>query len=162
MNKLIIIFGVSGSGKSCIGKKLSNDLNIKFIEADDFHSISNINKMKRNISLDDSDREEWLISLNNKLKKELNNDVVIACSALKEKYRKKLIRGLDINIFWFCLKGEFDLINQRLKKRNNHFFSSSLLQSQYDIIEYPDYCNFIDISESKNKIVELIKLKLLK
>ena len=81
---------------------------------------------------------------------------------VEEKYRKKLIRGLDINIFWFCLKGEFDLINQRLKKRNNHFFSSSLLQSQYDIIEYPDYCNFIDISESKNKIVELIKLKLLK
>ena len=74
MNKLIIIFGVSGSGKSCIGKKLSNDLNIKFIEADDFHSISNINKMKRNISLDDNDREEWLISLNNELKKELNKD----------------------------------------------------------------------------------------
>ena len=108
-----------------------------------------------------NDREEWLQALNNKLKDQSIN-TVLACSALKEKYRKKLIRGLDINIFWFCLKGEFDLINQRLKKRNNHFFSSSLLQSQYDIIEYPDYCNFIDISESKNKIVELIKLKLLK
>ena len=161
MQKLIILFGVSGSGKSTIGKKISKDLKFKFIEADDFHSINNINKMKRKLSLNDNDREEWLQALNNKLKDQSIN-TVLACSALKEKYRKKLIRGLDINIFWFCLKGEFDLINQRLKKRNNHFFSSSLLQSQYDIIEYPDYCNFIDISESKNKIVELIKLKLLK
>ena len=161
MHKLIILFGVSGSGKSTIGKKLSKDLKFKFIEGDDFHSIININKMKRRLALNDNDREEWLQALNNKLKDQSIN-TVLACSALKEKYRKKLIRGLDINIFWFCLKGEFDLINQRLKKRNNHFFSSSLLQSQYDIIEYPDYCNFIDISESKNKIVELIKLKLLK
>ena len=161
MHKLIILFGVSGSGKSTIGKKLSKDLKFKFIEGDDFHSINNINKMKRRLALNDNDREEWLQALNNKLKNQSIN-TVLACSALKEKYRKKLIRGLDINIFWFCLKGEFDLINQRLKKRNNHFFSSSLLQSQYDIIEYPDYCNFIDISESKNKIVELIKLKLLK
>ena len=161
MQKLIILFGVSGSGKSTIGKKISKDLKFKFIEADDFHSINNINKMKRKLALNDNDREEWLQALNNKLKDQSIN-IVLACSALKEKYRKKLIRGLDINIFWFCLKGEFDLINQRLKKRNNHFFSSSLLQSQYDIIEYPDYCNFIDISESKNKIVELIKLKLLK
>ena len=161
MHKLIILFGVSGSGKSTIGKKLSKDLKFKFIEGDAFHSINNINKMKRRLALNDNDREEWLQALNNKLKDQSIN-IVLACSALKEKYRKKLIRGLDINIFWFCLKGEFDLINQRLKKRNNHFFSSSLLQSQYDIIEYPDYCNFIDISESKNKIVELIKLKLLK
>ena len=161
MDKLIILFGVSGSGKSTIGKKISKDLKFKFIEGDDFHSINNINKMKRKLALNDNDREEWLQALNNKLKDQSIN-TVLACSALKEKYRKKLIRGLDINIFWFCLKGEFDLINQRLKKRNNHFFSSSLLQSQYDIIEYPDYCNFIDISESKNKIVELIKLKLLK
>lgn len=161
MQKLIILFGVSGSGKSTIGKKLSKDLKFKFIEGDDFHSINNINKMKRKLALNDNDREEWLQALNNKLKDQSIN-TVLACSALKEKYRKKLIRGLDINIFWFCLKGEFDLINQRLKKRNNHFFSSRLLQSQYDIIEYPDYCNFIDISESKNKIVELIKLKLLK
>ena len=161
MHKLIILLGVSGSGKSTIGKKISKDLKFKFIEADDFHSINNINKMKRRLALNDNDREEWLQALNNKLKDQSIN-TVLACSALKEKYRKKLIRGLDINIFWFCLKGEFDLINQRLKKRNNHFFSSSLLQSQYDIIEYPDYCNFIDISESKNKIVELIKLKLLK
>jgi len=161
MQKLIILFGVSGSGKSTIGKKISNDLNFKFIEGDDFHSVNNINKMKNKSPLNDNDRDEWLQELNNELKQKSIN-TVLACSALKEKYRKKLTSGLDMNIFWFCLKGEFDFINQRLKNRNNHFFSSNLLQSQFDIIEYPNYCNFIDITESKNKIVELIKLKLLK
>jgi carbohydrate kinase (thermoresistant glucokinase family) len=118
--------------------------------------------MKRNISLVDNDREEWLISLNNELKKELNKDIVIACSALKEIYRMKLINGLNANFFWFCLKGDFELINQRLKKRNNHFFKSELLKSQFDILEYPKYANFIDIAESPEKIVETIKLKILK
>ena len=103
MHKLIILFGVSGSGKSTIGKKLSKDLKFKFIEGDDFHSINNINKMKRRLALNDNDREEWLQALNNKLKDQSIN-TVLACSALKEKYRKKLIRGLDINIFWFCFK----------------------------------------------------------
>jgi 6-phosphogluconate dehydrogenase len=118
--------------------------------------------MKRNISLDDNDREEWLILLNNELKNELNKDIVIACSALKEIYRMKLISGLNANFFWFCLKGDFELINQRLKKRNNHFFKSELLKSQFDILEYPKYANFIDIAESPEKIVETIKLKILK
>ena len=161
MQKLIILFGVSGSGKSTIGKKISKDLNFKFIEGDDFHSVNNINKMKNKSPLNDNDRDEWLQELNNELKQKSIN-TVLACSALKEKYRKKLTSGLDMNIFWFCLKGEYDFINQRLKNRNNHFFSPNLLQSQFDIIEYPNYCNFIDITESKNKIVELIKLKLLK
>ena len=66
MHKLIILFGVSGSGKSTIGKKLSKDLKFKFIEGDDFHSINNINKMKRRLALNDNDREEWLQALNNK------------------------------------------------------------------------------------------------
>ena len=126
-------------------------------------------KQRKNLSMLGSNEQitpakknyKTLITDVDKLKQKSIN-TVLACSALKEKYRKKLTSGLDMNIFWFCLKGEYDFINQRLKNRNNHFFSSNLLQSQFDIIEYPNYCNFIDITESKNKIVELIKLKLLK
>ena len=162
MQKIIILFGVSGSGKSCIGKKLSEDLKIKFIEGDDFHSINNINKMKKNSPLNDNDREEWLLSINHELKKEINKDVVLACSALKEIYRKKLINGVNANIFWFCLNGEFELINQRLNKRTNHFFKSDLLKSQFEIIEYPDYSYFIDIDKNPEKIVETIKLNVFK
>ena len=162
MQKIIILFGVSGSGKSCIGKKLSEDLKIKFIEGDDFHSINNINKMKKNSPLNDNDRKEWLLSINHELKKEIKKDVVLACSALKEIYRKKLINGVNANIFWFCLNGEFELINQRLNKRTNHFFKSDLLKSQFEIIEYPDYSYFIDIDKNPEKIVETIKLKVFK
>ncbi len=162
MRKVIILFGVSGSGKSTIGKKLSDNLNFKFIEGDDFHSTNNISKMKRNLPLNDNDREEWLLSLNKELKETFKEDIIISCSVLKEKYRQELIRGLSANFFWFCLKGEFKLINQRLKNRNNHFFMSDLLKSQFDIIEYPDYCNFIDINENPEKIVELIKVKIFK
>ena len=118
--------------------------------------------MKTNISLNDIDREEWLMSINNELKNNLDKDIVIACSALKEDYRKKLISGINANIFWFCLKGEFRLIQERLKNRKNHFFQSDLLQSQFDIIEYPDYCNFINITENPQNIVEFIKHKILK
>ena len=162
MQKIIILFGVSGSGKSLIGKKLSDNLSFKFIEGDNFHSTDNIKKMKSNISLNDIDREEWLMSINNELKNNLEKDIVIACSALKEDYRKKIINGINANIFWFCLKGEFRLIQERLKNRKNHFFQSDLLQSQFDIIEYPDYCNFINITESPQDIVKFIKHKILK
>ena len=81
MQKLIILFGVSGSGKSTIGKKISKDLNFKFIEGDDFHSVNNINKMKNKSPLNDNDRDEWLQELNNELKQKSIN-TVLACSAL--------------------------------------------------------------------------------
>ena len=136
--------------------------NFEFIEGDNFHSTDNIKKMKTNISLNDIDREKWLMSINNELKNNLDKDIVIACSVLKEDYRKKIISDINANIFWFCLKGEFKLIQERLKNRKNHFFQSDLLQSQFDIIEYPDYCNFINITESPQDIVKFIKHKILK
>ena len=160
MYNVIILFGVSGSGKSLIGNQLSKDLHFEFIEGDDFHSNENIKKMKNNISLNDDDREAWLDQINKELNKLRNKNVVIACSALKEIYRKRLIKGIVAKIDWFCLKGTFDLIKERLNNRGDHYFKSALLKSQFDIIEYPDYCKFIDIIESPDKIVERIKSKL--
>ncbi len=160
MYNVIILFGVSGCGKSLIGNKLSKDLNFELIEGDDFHSNENIKKMKNNIPLNDDDREAWLDQINKELNKLRNKNVVIACSALKEIYRKKLVNGIVAKIDWFCLKGTFDLIKERLEDRADHYFKSALLKSQFDIIEYPDYCTFIDIIESPEKIVERIKSKL--
>ena len=157
MYNLIILFGVSGCGKSLIGNQLSKDLQFKFIEADDFHSNENIKKMKNNIPLNDDDREAWLDQINKELNKLSNRNVVIACSALKEIYRKRLVKGIEAKIDWFCLKGTFDTIKERLDNRGDHYFKSTLLRSQFDIIEYPDYCTFIDIIESPVKIVERIK-----
>ena len=146
MYNVIILFGVSGCGKSLIGNQLSKDLQFEFIEGDDFHSNEN-----------DDDRETWLDQINNELNKLKNKNVVIACSALKEIYRKRLVKGIVAKIDWFCLKGTFDLIEKRLNNRGDHYFKSTLLKSQFDTIEYPDYCTFIDIIESPDKIVERIK-----
>ena len=98
MYNVIILFGVSGCGKSLIGNQLSKDLQFKFIEADDFHSNENIKKMKNNIPLNDDDREAWLDQINNELNKLKNKNVVIACSALKEMYRKRLVKGIVAKI----------------------------------------------------------------
>ena len=139
MYRVIILFGVSGCGKSLIGNQLSKDLQFKFIEGDDFHSNENIKKMKNNIPLNDDDREAWLDQINKELNKLRNKNVVVACSALKEIYRERLVKGIAAKIDWFCLKGTFDLIEKRLDSRGNHYFKSALLKSQFDIIEYPDY-----------------------
>jgi len=157
MYNVIILFGVSGCGKSLIGYQLSKYLHFEFIEGDDYHSNENIKKMKNNIPLNDDDREAWLDNINKELNKLRNKNVVIACSALKEIYRKRLVKGIVSKIYWFCLKGTFDLIKERLDYRGDHYFKSALLKSQFDIIEYPDYCKFIDVNESPDKIVERIK-----
>ena len=160
MSKVIILFGVSGCGKSLIGKKLAEDLKYKFIEGDDFHSNENIEKMNNNIPLNDNDREIWLKDINREINRLKIKNVVVACSALKELYRQALIDGVDADIDWFCLKGNFNLIKKRLDSREVHFFKSDLLDSQFNIIEYPDYCKFIDITKSPDIIVEKIKSKL--
>ena len=160
MGKVIILFGVSGSGKSLIGKKLSLDLKFEFIEGDDLHSNENIEKMNNNIPLNDNDRAIWIKEINTELNRLKNKNVVVACSALKEAYRQALIKGVVGDIDWFCLKGTFELIKQRLDSREDHFFKSDLLDSQFNIIEYPDYCKFIDITKSPDIIVEKIKSEL--
>ena len=160
MSKVIILFGVSGCGKSLIGKKLAEDLKYEFIEGDDFHSNENIEKMNNNIPLNDNDREIWLKDINSEINRLKIKNIVVACSALKESYRQALIDGVDADIDWFCLKGDFNLIKKRLDSREVHFFKSDLLDSQFNIIEYPDYCKFIDITESPDIIVEKIKSKL--
>ena len=160
MGKVIILFGVSGCGKSLVGKKLSEDLEFKFVEGDDLHSNENIEKMNNNIPLSDNDREIWIKDINTELNRLENKNVVVACSALKEAYRQALVKRVVGDIYWFCLKGTFDLIKKRLDSREDHFFKSDLLDSQFKIIEYPDYCKFIDISESPDIIVEKIKSEL--
>ena len=160
MSKVIILFGVSGCGKSLIGKKLAEDLKYEFIEGDDFHSNENIEKMNNNIPLNDNDRERWIKDINSEINRLKIKNIVVACSALKESYRQALIDRVDGDIDWFCLKGAFNLIKKRLDSREVHFFKSDLLDSQFNIIEYPDYCKFIDITESPDIIVEKIKSKL--
>ena len=144
--------GVSGCGKTTIAKLLSKKMDIPYFDADDFHPQQNIKKMIKGIGLDDHDRKPWLKSLNGRLKEwQKNKGAIVACSALKEKYRKTLTSGLDIQ--WIFLEGSIQLIKNRLDHRKGHFMNAGLLQSQFDCLEVPNYGTKICIDNSPENIV---------
>ena len=150
--------GVSGSGKSTIGKLLSQEFNIPFYDGDDFHPKENIEKMSSGRPLNDKDRQSWLEALNGLALKELKkSNCIIVCSALKQKYREILSQNIETQSEWIYLSGSFDLISKRLNSRENHFMPSDLLKSQFDILEEPRDALLVDISLSPNEIIKTIK-----
>lgn len=155
--KIIFIIGVSGSGKTSVGQLLANELSVPFIDADDHHPLSNIEKMTQGIPLNDSDRVPWLDVLHEIAVKHLNAGCVIACSALKETYRKRLSQSIESSILWVYLKGSYDLIFERMNSREGHFMEAKMLKSQFDTLEEPTNAINIDISNSPKIIVQKIK-----
>ncbi|MEB3216232.1 MAG: gluconokinase [Nostocales cyanobacterium 94392] len=155
---IILVMGVSGSGKTTVGKKLAESLGWEFGDADDFHSEENVKKMQDGIALDDEDRLPWLQTIQYVIKEYLseNKNLVLSCSALKENYREMLLVNQE-SVKLVYLKGSFDLIQQRLEERLNHFMSQKLLKSQFDILEEPTDVIVVDISEPLEAIVEEIK-----
>ena len=132
--------GVSGTGKTSLGKILQKDLRLPFYDGDDFHSKENINKMKKGKSLDDLDRQIWLRDLSKILRIWGKKDgAILACSALKESYRKILTSKLKSEINWIILYGKYEIILNRVRKRKNHYFKTELLNSQYSQLELPNY-----------------------
>jgi len=158
---IIFIMGVSGSGKSTIGELLAKKLDLPFFDADDFHPIENVEKMKAGNPLNDEDRAPWLVNLNQLARKELaKKGAIITCSALKEKYRISLEKGLQTSPKWIFLKGDFELILNRMNQREGHYMPASLLQSQFDALEMPVDAFEVDIALSPKKIVENILARL--
>ena len=152
---IIIVMGVSGSGKSTIGKLLADKLNLPFYDADDFHPISNIQKMKSGIALEDADRKPWLELLNEKLRKWSDSGAVLACSALKESYREILTKGLP-SAKWVYLFGTADMIASRIVRRRGHYMPPALLESQLKTLEEPEYGIKVDVSSNTEEIVTKI------
>ncbi len=154
--------GVSGSGKSTIGKLLAQDLNIPFFDGDDFHPESNIKKMSSGQPLNDDDRQGWLLVLSNLATKELaKNSCVIVCSALKQKYRDTLSNSIKNETKWIYLSGAFQQIYDRVNSRKNHFMPSDLLKSQFDILEEPKEAITINIGLEPEEIIKNIKKELM-
>jgi len=155
---VIVVMGVSGSGKTKIGKLLSEKLSRPFYDGDDFHPEGNIKKMSSGTPLNDEDRKEWLISLNKLAVDHRDKGAIIACSALKKNYRSLLRAGMGNCMAFVYLNGSFELIKSRLEKRKEHFMPIDLLKSQFAALEPPSKEITVSIEETPANIIkEIVK-----
>jgi gluconokinase len=158
---VIIIMGVSGSGKSLVGKRLAEEIGWPFYDGDDFQPKDNVAKMSQGMPLNDRDRRPWLLAMHNLLvglaaKK---GHAVLACSALKQDYRDLLANGLE-GLKWVYLKGEYALLEDRLKRRQGHFFKAAMLGSQFEILEEPEDAVVARVDNPPEAIVAHIRKEL--
>ena len=154
---VIILMGVSGSGKTTIGRRLADELGWKFYDGDDYHPRANVEKMARGVPLDDDDRAPWLESLRELIESCLvrGESAVLACSALKRSYREYLL--IDENVELVYLKGDYELIEERLEGRRGHYMKPKMLDSQFAALEEPERGLTVDISLPPEKIIETIR-----
>jgi len=162
---IIVIFGVSGAGKTTVGKMLAEQRGWRFLEADDFHPAANIEKMRNGHPLTDEDRWPWLDCLRKQIEQLLSagENAVLACSALKRAYRDRL-RVSDEVKFVF-LRGDYALIEDQLRHRRGHFMNPDLLRSQFADLEEPEPDEgalIIELGRTPEEIVEEIKTKFVK
>jgi len=150
---IVVVMGVSGSGKTTIGKLLAQRLGCEFLDGDEFHTSENVAKMASGTALTDEDRWPWLEGLNDKLKGKEN--AVLACSALKQSYRDVLARELRRCTFVF-LNGGIELIRARLGERQHRYMPASLLESQFATLEPPAEALAVDIAQTPERCVEEI------
>jgi gluconokinase len=153
----ILVMGVSGCGKSTVGKALATALGWVFLDADDFHPPENVAKMASGIALTDADRGPWLKAIAGKLG-ELRADgrsFVLACSALKESYREELTRAAP-GLLVVLLDGNPELIRERLLARKSHFMPPALLDSQFAALEVPACAIRLDIGETVATLVDRV------
>ena len=162
MRSIYIIMGVSGSGKSTIGLALSKALNIRFVEGDEYHPQKNIDKMASGVSLTNEDRIPWLYQLRDIIQQAQQEEksLVLACSALTEEARNILL--IDDNVVLIHLVGSKELIAQRLRHRAQHFMPVSLLDSQFNTLQWPSDAIQVDIDNNIDEIVDTICLKVLR
>ena len=159
----VIIFGVSGAGKTTIGELLARQLGQHFYEADDFHSQANIEKMHRGIPLTDEGRWPWLERLRELIERSVaaNESAVLACSALKRAYRECL--RVNDQVKFVFLRGDYALVEEQVRRRHDHFMNPALLQSQFDDLEEPkpdEDTLTIELGRTPRELVDEIKAKL--
>jgi gluconokinase len=155
---IVVVMGVTGSGKTTIGVLLARRLGWDFMDADSFHSAANVEKIRQGVALDDADRAPWLKALRDAMEGWVaeHKDVVLACSALKTSYRDELCIAGETRLVY--LKGSYELISLRLRQRHGHFASETILASQFAALEEPDDAITVDIDHSEAKIVgEIMK-----
>nr|WP_245817587.1 gluconokinase [Hydrococcus rivularis] len=151
--RICILMGVSGSGKSTVGRLLAQIVGWQFYDGDDFHPLENLAKMSRGIPLSDRDRQPWLLALRDLIDEVRRNKshAIIACSALKQGYRD-LLQGDRQDLLWVYFKGSYEQIWQRIQQRQQHFMKAELLRSQFESLDEPENAIAIDISRTPGDI----------
>jgi carbohydrate kinase (thermoresistant glucokinase family) len=159
-NTAIVLMGVSGAGKSTIGVRLAQQLGRAFLEGDAFHPPANVEKMRQSVPLDDHDRLPWLSAIAAAIDaaRREGRQVVVTCSALKRSYRTILSAGHD-DVAFIYLKGDKDLIAERLGVRSGHFMPPQLLDSQFAALEEPiseEHAVTMSVDDTPDRIVSAI------
>ena len=151
-----LLMGVAGSGKTTIAQKLTKEINAFLIEADDYHSKNNIKKMSSGIPLNDEDRYDWLVKIREEIvKRQKTQNLVVTCSALKEKYRSILNVK---NYYLVYLKINKETARKRINNRRDHFMPDSLVESQFSILEEPKKAITLDQSLNPDEMVNQLML----
>jgi gluconokinase len=155
---IIVVMGVSGCGKTTVGKLVAEGLGWEFLEGDEYHSPQNIAKMGSGQPLDDADRKDWMAALNRKLAEvvDAGGHAVLACSALKAIYRDWLTEGLSGQVLFVFIKGEFEEINQRMEQRQGHYMKANMLRSQFDTLEEPAGVPAYDLALGSDAIAKQV------
>ena len=155
--KLIVLMGVSGAGKTTVGRLLADKLSGLFVDGDDLHPQANVDKMKHGIALTDDERWPWLDRVAQVIREHDGaSPLIVACSTLKRSYRRRL--GKDYYLIY--LKGTSSEISRRLQDRDHHFMPISLLESQFEALEEPDNALVLDLDQPPHEIAEKIILAL--
>jgi len=155
---IIIVMGVSGSGKTTVGQLLAKELQWIFRDADEFHPPANIEKMSRGIPLTDADRAPWLEAMRSAIAGWLKEgtNAVLTCSCLKTAYRDTLLVDRE-QVRFVYLKGSYEVLEARLSHRPHHFFKKDLLKSQFEILEEPQDAIAVEVSDPPQLIVQKIR-----
>jgi gluconokinase len=154
----IIVMGVSGSGKTTVGRGLAAALGWEFIEGDDLHPAANVEKMASGVALSDSDRAPWLAAVRAEIESRASRGarVVAACSALREEYRL-LLAPDPSGVRFVHLRGDYELLRARMAGRTGHFMKESLLRSQFEALEAPAYALALDAAQEPGVIIKRIQ-----
>ena len=159
---IVVLMGVSGSGKTTVGRLLARDLGWTFLDADDYHPAANVEKMRRGVPLNDEDRRPWLDALRGRVDEAVarGENVVLACSALKHAYQKYLQYDMGGEVRYVHLGGPEGLIAARLAARKGHFMSPALLHSQFETLEPPGDALQVDVTPVPEVISAAIRHRL--
>lgn len=159
---VVVLMGVSGSGKTTVGRVLAEQLGWPFVEGDDYHPPANVEKMRAGVPLADEDRRPWLRALRARIEEACvrGEDVVLSCSALKHEYREYLEDHDPACVHYVYLSGSEELIRRRLEAREGHFMDPALIHSQFEALEPPEDAVQVDAGPPPEVIAAEIRRRL--